>query len=736
MDISLLNLFTPTPGQSFDVLTASSLVAPSLSLTGDPGFSFEIVTGDTLRLNFSSASLQGDFNGNGIVDAADFTVWFDNLGASENGSVLKGNGNGGTVDQTDYVLWKNSFGNTGVGSVNVAVPEPSTFLLLGVLTTLLVSVRWTTTGRYYRGAHIGPSLPCCLVTALFATFATETAHATFTIDGETFTEMFADDFSGIGVSEGDAGNPGTFLTDNGNGLDVSKWTWNMRRAARIERDGGGTVLVQSHDGFPSGGSGDDDVIVATRGGQLSALTSASQWGYEVAFSVNSQPVGSLSSATGSAGILIGKTESGANDDPAAVRDVSVVVREGSNGLKFDLFHSTGLFLTAGGTLTRLATDLDRDQEYVLGIHHVALDQVNYYLDGTFVGTLGSTNIAPPEVILLGDNSGLTHADLSFNSYKVGTTTGGPPTTEFFWFTDSSANFNSPINWMFGVPNTNERTAVFGDVITADRSVLNAVAVTVKGVRFDNANSYVITGPGSIHLDADTGNVAIDVLQGSHEFQQDVLLQDATDVDVAGGAVLNFSNELNLNGMTLTKTGMGALNVNNALTGGGTLDCQAGSCGGAGTLIGELVNSGGTVSPGNSPGVLEVQGDYRQSEHATLLIELGGDGLGAEYDQLAVTGAVELGGELVVTLTSGFEPEVGDRFDILTWQEVTGSFDQVDLPTLPIGMMWDSSQLYATGTGSLAVTAVPEPSVYVLSVMGILYVLCSRIDILNAFRSCR
>ena len=51
-------------------------------------------------------------------------------------------------------------------------------------------------------------------------------------------------------------------------------------------------------------------------------------------------------------------------------------------------------------------------------------------------------------------------------------------------------------------------------------------------------------------------------------------------------------------------------------------------------------------------------------------------------------------------------------------------------------MWDTSQLYATGTGSLAVTAVPEPSVYVLSVMGMLYVLCSHIDILNAFRSCR
>ena len=414
----------------------------------------------------------------------------------------------------------------------------------------------------------------------------------------------------------------------------------------------------------------------------------------------------------------------------------------------------GLFRTGDGAILDdlFTADLDFNTWYHLAAVRNG-NLLSLYVDGNLRGSktitgsgdftsgqefsIGGANItgSTPGIFGRAANGLVDEVRLSNTALSVAEFLNASPLA-FHWQNDSSGVWNDAASWMFGVPNTNERTAVFGDVITADRSVLNAVAVTVKGVRFDNANSYVITGPGSIHLDADTGNVAIDVLQGSHEFQQDVLLQDATDVDVAGGAVLNFNNELNLNGMTLTKTGMGALNVNNALTGGGTLDCQAGSCGGAGTLIGELVNSGGTVSPGNSPGVLEVQGDYRQSEHATLLIELGGDGLGAEYDQLAVTGAVELGGELVVTLTSGFEPEVGDRFDILTWQEVTGSFDQVDLPTLPVSMMWDTSQLYATGTGSLAVTAVPEPSVYVLPVMGMLYVLCSRIDILNAFRSCR
>ena len=54
-----------------------------------------------------------------------------NVGATEDGSVLSGNGNGGIVDQTDYDLWKSNYGNVGVGSgaPSGAVPEPSSFLL-------------------------------------------------------------------------------------------------------------------------------------------------------------------------------------------------------------------------------------------------------------------------------------------------------------------------------------------------------------------------------------------------------------------------------------------------------------------------------------------------------------------------------------------------------------------------------------------------------------------------------
>ena len=69
--------------------------------------------------------LVGDFNNDGTVDAADYTVWRDNLGQSD--SVLNGNGDGdGTVDADDYTLWSGNYGASSSSSSSAAsaVPEP------------------------------------------------------------------------------------------------------------------------------------------------------------------------------------------------------------------------------------------------------------------------------------------------------------------------------------------------------------------------------------------------------------------------------------------------------------------------------------------------------------------------------------------------------------------------------------------------------------------------------------
>ena len=87
---------------------------------------------DNLQVtDIPSAGLAGDFDDDGDVDAADYTVWRDHLGDPTD-TPLNGNGNATVgVDQGDYDLWKASFGSSGSAALaGVSVPEPGSLLLL------------------------------------------------------------------------------------------------------------------------------------------------------------------------------------------------------------------------------------------------------------------------------------------------------------------------------------------------------------------------------------------------------------------------------------------------------------------------------------------------------------------------------------------------------------------------------------------------------------------------------
>lgn len=78
------------------------------------------------------ALLPGDYNGDGVVDASDFTVWRDSLGQTGSGLAADGDGNG-TIEAADYDVWRMNFGNGGSGAgsaANASVPEPISAMLL------------------------------------------------------------------------------------------------------------------------------------------------------------------------------------------------------------------------------------------------------------------------------------------------------------------------------------------------------------------------------------------------------------------------------------------------------------------------------------------------------------------------------------------------------------------------------------------------------------------------------
>ena len=112
--------------------------------------------------------------------------------------------------------------------------------------------------------------------------------------------------------------------------------------------------------------------------------------------------------------------------------------------------------------------------------------------------------------------------------------------------------------------------------------------------------------------------------------------------------------------TTTLAAGGALNLSPPET----VLLQGGVLRGSGNVTGgDVLNSGGTLAPGTSPGVLTIAEDYVQSAGGNLAIEISGAAAGTGHDQLVVGGTASLAGTLSVD-TSGFSPATGQQFKVI------------------------------------------------------------------------
>lgn len=100
-----------------------------------------------------------------------------------------------------------------------------------------------------------------------------------------------------------------------------------------------------------------------------------------------------------------------------------------------------------------------------------------------------------------------------------------------------------------------------------------------------------------------------------------------------------------------------------------------------------------VDPTNTATVFTVAGDLTLADSSALEMQIVSDNV---YGKAIVNGTFHAGGSLSVLLSPGYSPGAGDSFNLLDFQASTGLFDLAQLPSLPFGLVWDTSKLMSEG----------------------------------------
>ncbi|MGC4017359.1 MAG: M60 family metallopeptidase [Luteolibacter sp.] len=148
--------------------------------------------------------------------------------------------------------------------------------------------------------------------------------------------------------------------------------------------------------------------------------------------------------------------------------------------------------------------------------------------------------------------------------------------------------------------------------------------------------------------------------------------------------------------TTTVSG-GTLRVTGALANGAVTIQSGGSLGGTGTIGGATtVQSGGSIAPGaNAIGTLTVGNTLTLS--GTARMEIAKTGSTLTMDKITGLTTITYGGTLQVTALGPDTLAVGDTFQLFSATTRTGSFSTLTLPTLPSGLVWDTSGLATNGS---------------------------------------
>jgi methionine-rich copper-binding protein CopC len=201
------------------------------------------------------------------------------------------------------------------------------------------------------------------------------------------------------------------------------------------------------------------------------------------------------------------------------------------------------------------------------------------------------------------------------------------------------------------------TDTFADTLTNKGAILGSVSL---GGGDDIVNDYAGASFSST-LDGGTGDDIINLLGPGTGALANVVNVEA--LSVQGGTWTIGDTQSYTNGVTVQG---GVLLVDGSLGGSTVLVANGGTLGGHGTVGALTLASGATLAPGNSPGRLST-GNLALGVGANFSVEIGGTVAGTGYDQVDVTGTVDVtGATLTASLDGGFNPQAapGGTFTII------------------------------------------------------------------------
>ena len=201
-------------------------------------------------------------------------------------------------------------------------------------------------------------------------------------------------------------------------------------------------------------------------------------------------------------------------------------------------------------------------------HELEIQKTFYVATGPGVavgGDLGQPRVYDVAVTAMA-HMGLDTAGLNLDGLVV------PPEPTTRWRLDQDGNISAPTNWTAGVPNGIGHAANLTFVITEPRQVTVDVPTTLGSMRFDNANTFTVAGPGPLTLQALSGSATLYVNSGpgvaNHVISAPLLLASPLLTDHMAGGLLTIQGPLdNSAGKTIRKVGAGPLTLSGPQTHG-------------------------------------------------------------------------------------------------------------------------------------------------------------------------